>query len=102
MSKVRNMQGNSGPVANQFVIEEEGRGANGNFTRRLTFQSYDSVIAVRTRWPDGCVDTVLDADKWDYSMTTGRYRNQFLREKKADTERKIKSGEYKLDNLNRG
>ena len=29
MSKIKNMQGNSGPVANQFIIEEEGHGAHG-------------------------------------------------------------------------
>ena len=29
-----------------------------------------------------------------------KYRNQFLRENIADTRNKIKSGEYKLTNLN--
>ena len=44
--------------------------------------------------------TYLDADKWDYSQTTGKYRNQFLGETKKETEAKIKSGEYVLTNLN--
>ena len=37
-------------VKNQFIIEEEGRGALGNFIKRTTFQSYDSIIAVKTVW----------------------------------------------------
>ena len=98
--RVRNVEGNSGPVANQFIMEEEGRGALGNFTLRQTFQSYKSVIATITEWPDGRRDVVLDEGTWDYSMTTGRYRNQFLGEDKKATEKKIKSGEYKLANLN--
>ena len=35
-------------VPNQFLIKEEGRGALGNFIRRETFQSYDSIIDDRT------------------------------------------------------
>lgn len=99
-AKVSNMVGNSGPVRNQFVIEEAGQGALGNFVKRSTFQSYDSIIAVITVWPDGTRDVALDAYAWDYSKTTGKYRNRFLGESKADTERKIKSGEYTLANLN--
>lgn len=34
------------------------------------------------------------------TTTTGKYRNLFLGEKKADTQRKIDSGEYTLVNLN--
>ena len=89
----------SKPVANQFVIVEEGRGALGNFIKRETFQSYDSVIAVKTTWEDS-VKVELDAEKWDYSKTTGKYRNQFLGESKKETEAKIKAGEYVLVNLN--
>lgn len=90
--------GNS--VPNQFIITEEGRGALGNFIKRETFQSYQSIIAVRTVWPDG-TRIVLDADAWDYSQTTGKYRNQFLGESKAETLKKIKSGVYKLEKLNK-
>lgn len=47
--KVKNMTGKNGrAVPNQFVIEDEGRGALGNFTTRRVFQSYDSVIAIIT------------------------------------------------------
>jgi len=87
------------PVANQFIAEEEGRGANGNFLFREIFQSYDSVIAEKITWSDR-TDIMLDSEKWDYSVTTGKYRNQFLGESKKETEAKIKSGVYKLDNLN--
>lgn len=101
-AKVRNMTNSNGnTVANQFIIEEEGRGALGNFTLRETFQSYDSVIAVKTTWPDGQIDIKLDANSWDYSTTTGKYRNQFLGENKKETQAKINSGEYHLTNLNR-
>lgn len=61
-----------------------------------TFQSYGTNIAHVAN--DGSV--TLDQKKWDYSNTTGKYRNEFLGEKKADTQRKIQSGEYKLANLN--
>ena len=37
---------------------------------------------------------------WDYSVTTGKYRNIFLGEKKAETQAKIDSGEYILTDLN--
>ena len=59
------------------------------------FQSYASIIARKDR--DGIT---LDTSKWDYSKTTGKYRNLFLGETKKETEYKIKSGEYKLADLN--
>lgn len=98
--EVENMISKSGnAVANQFLITEEGRGVLGNFIKRETFQSYGSTIAIITTWEDS-VEVKLDKDYWDYSKTTGVYRNQFLNEGIADTRLKIKSGEYKLANLN--
>ena len=86
--KVINMTSNKGnKTANQFVIE----GNNG-----LTFQSYTSAIAFKPL--RGKIQ--LDREKWDYSVTTGKFRNIFLGEKKTETEKKIKSGEYILTNLN--
>jgi len=83
------MTGNSGrEVPNQFIIEV------GNKTY---FQSYNSIIAV----DEPGKPTILDKRYWDYSVTTGKYRNQFLSETKKETEQKIKSGEYKLRNLNK-
>jgi hypothetical protein len=88
---VSNMTGHGGrgvsnAVKNQFIIETD---------RGEVFQSYSSIIAANV---DGAI--WLDRKKWDYSATTGKYRNIFLDEKKADTERKIKSGEYILTDLN--
>lgn len=88
MMKVSNMIGRNGnKIANQFEIEAD----NGD----IVFQSYDTVIARKSAGK-----ITLDAEKWDYSRTTGKYRNLFLHESKAETERKIKSGEYTLANLN--
>ena len=86
--KVRNIEGSHGPVKNQFEIEtDEGR----------YFQSYRSIIAF---FPVNGGKVVLDRKTWNYSITTGRYRNIFLDETKKETEGKIKSGEYELGDLN--
>ena len=61
----------------------------------VLFQSYDSVIA---KIENGI--TFLDENMWDYSKTTGKYRNIFLGETKKETENKINSGIYILTNLN--
>ena len=107
--KVSNMQSNAGnDVANQFII------ADGNSE---TFQSYDSIIAKRApklvtksilddngkcidTYTDTELKTTLDERYWDYSVTTGKYRNQFLNEGIAETRSKIESGEYMLADLN--
>ena len=88
-AKVRQMKSvrSGNPVANQFIIYT----SEGNY-----FQSYDSVIAFRAN--DGKI--TLDDYYWDYSRTTGVYRNKFLGEGIADTRSKIESGEYKLADLN--
>ena len=99
--KIRNMQSpNGNDVPNQFIIEEEGHGALGNFIIKQTFQSYSAIIAIRTIWPD-MERVILDERYWDYSRTTRKYRNLFLGESETETERKIAEGIYKLDNLNR-
>jgi hypothetical protein len=87
--KVRNViSASSGnPIANQFIIYTD----DGRF-----FQSYDSIIAFR----DNSGQIYLDERTWDYSNTTGRYRNQFLGLNKRQTEREIKVGKIKLADLN--
>ncbi len=92
--KVRNMTSNrSGrEVANQFIISTDNDGAY--------FQSYNTVIAHNFIDDNGNRQIVLDPN-WDYSHTTGKYRNQFLGETKKETEAKIKSGEYKIADLNK-
>ena len=87
---VRNMLSQNGNcVPNQFIITtDEG----GQF-----FQSYNTVIAFK----HPCGQRIeLDAESWDYSTTTGKYRNLFLGEKIAETRKKIKDGTYNLVNLN--
>lgn len=86
---VQQMVSNNGtPVPNQFEIYTD----DGVF-----FQSYASIIAFKS-YSEG---VYLDKERWDASATTGKYRNQFLGESKKETEAKIKSGEYKLVDLNR-
>ena len=60
------------------------------------FQSYLSIIAIK----EGKL-VVLDKEDWDYSRTTSKYRNKFLNENKATTEKKIETGEYYLADLNK-
>jgi hypothetical protein len=96
-------------VPNQFIITDD-------YGNKL-FQSYRSVIARVSHkvvtvpiYDDNgeCIDTrteikqvvQLDRDKWDYSTTTGKYRDQFLGETKKETQAKIDSGEYILTDLN--
>ena len=93
--KVRNMISRSSgkEVANQFIIDTD----SGD---RL-FQSYNSVIVKVTRIPGQPGRRIfLDENKWDYSITTNKYRNQFLGKTKAETRKKIASGEYVLVDLN--
>jgi hypothetical protein len=88
--RIENMISQHGnPVANQFKIYTE----NGVY-----LQSYESIIAFK---PYGSGSIILDAEKWDYSKTTGKYLNQFLGEFKKDTQRKIYNGTYMLKDLNK-
>ena len=86
--KVYNMESpNGNKVANQFEIyTDEGK----------YFQSYRSVIAFK----DNKGQVFLDDYYWNYSRTTSKYRNIFLNEGIVETRKKIKSGEYKLKQLN--
>ena len=60
------------------------------------FQSYESLIAMR----DNEGKVFLDVNYWDYSTTTGKYRNIFLNENKSLTQKKINSNVYSLVDLN--
>lgn len=85
--KVENMTSSTGnPVPNQFRIwTKEGE----------YFQSYNSIIAFR---PFGLGNAKIQLGKdWAYSVTTGKYRNQFLEETKQETKAKLDSGEYILN-----
>ncbi len=86
---VYNLENSNGnKVANQFVIQD------GNIQY---FQSYNTIIA-KLDW-DKC-KVYLDSNYWNYSTTTSRFRNIFLGETRNETEKKIKSKEYILTDLN--
>ena len=66
--RVENIVSNNGnKIANQFIITGNGQ---------LTFQSYESTIVVI----DYETKEVFIGDDYDYSMTTGKYRNIFFRD----------------------
>ena len=90
---MRNNQNNH--VLNQFIIETIEK--NGNITDY--FQSYDTII-VKRKYINRDFVITLDERFWDYSRTTGKYRNLFLNETKKETLAKLKSNEYKLMDLN--
>ena len=80
LPKVENMKSSSNnDIPNQFIIR-------GNDF--VLFQSYDSPIALIK---NGITYIFKD---WNYSKTTGKYRNIFLMETKKETLDKLKSGEY--------
>lgn len=82
-------------IANQFVIRDNERNS-------VYFQSYESVIALVN---NGCL--FLDKDKWNYSRTTAKYRNMFVREyfssdyaSKEGIKEGIKEGKIIMTELN--
>ena len=80
--RVENMESSSGnKIANQFIVYLDGfiDYVDGNKKEgRKCFQSYDSIII----FIDTNGKVTLDSHYWDYSPTTGKYRNLFLGEKK--------------------
>lgn len=78
------------PVANQYVIR---------IGNKEIFQSYQTIIAIKD-YSTVPAKVLLDEKDWNYSVTTSRYRNQFLKENTEETRKKIKSGEYALAELN--
>ena len=100
---VQNMTSSNGnKVANQFVIT--------NDDKEQYYQSYNSIIVKIGHdiidKNDGItvkgvsINTYLDKKYWNFSNTTSKYRNKFLNETTKETMAKIKSGEYKLVDLN--
>lgn len=99
--KVQNMTNSRGnTVKNQFIIEDSY--TDSEICHKTAFQSYNSMIAEIVTFNSGMTETRLDRNTWDYSATTGKYRNQFLNEGIAETRKKIASGEYVLTDLNGG
>jgi len=98
--KVENITSNNGnKIANQFIVTDKHEMGN----KIEYFQSYNSMIAKKIYDNIGAyvVETFLDQKYWNYSNTTGKYRNIFLGETIKDTRAKIKSGEYILTDLNK-
>ena len=90
--KVENITSNSGnKISNQFIITDD---QNNKY-----FQSYNSIIVKIDGYYRDKI--YLDQKYWNYSNTTGKYRNIFLGENIKDTKAKIKSGEYILTDLNK-
>jgi len=90
--KVENMTSNNGnKIANQFIITTDNE---------EYFQSYKSIIAKKVLMNNQFFMIYLDKNYWDYSVTTGKYRNIFLNETKKETQKKIDNGTYILTNLN--
>ena len=95
MIKAKNIISDKGnPITNQIIITDEKKETE-------TFQSYDSIIAVKGWTKDGKRKVTLDNYYWNYSRTTSKYRNAFLGENTDRTRQKIKEGIYKLTNLNK-
>lgn len=87
MLKIENMTNkNENKVANQITITDTDNNVS-------YFKSYDQIIAKKDN-ATGAVE--LNKEYWDFSKTTGTYRNAFLGEDKKQTQAKVDSGEYKL------
>ena len=68
--KVENMKSNNrNRVPNQFIITDEEHNT-------ITFQSYNSEI-IRIDYSNEIITIFSD---YDYSVTTARYRNKFMRD----------------------
>ena len=91
--QVQNMTSNKGnKIANQFIVHDD--------YENVYFQSYNSIIVKIGSKTLGTNKTYLDENRWDYSVTTGKYRNIFLGETKKETQKKIDNGIYILTDLN--
>ncbi len=70
-----------------------------------TFVSYGSKIVFQSKSRssiDGLpLEIIVDEYYWDYSRTTGKYRNEFMNMGVQDVRNYIKEGRIKVGNLNR-
>ena len=104
MIKAKNIISDKGnPITNQIIITDSKKDSE-------TFQSYDSIIAIKEKKKERYsyavpeehkTNVTLDKYYWNYSRTTAKYRNIFLNETTEETKRKIKEGIYLLANLNK-
>ena len=78
--KVQNVYNNGREVPNQFELFYE---ENNKYYK--IFQSYSSMII---KWENGKIIEV--GSDWDYSRTTGKYRNFLARMNKKEFEKMLK------------
>lgn len=78
--KVQNVYNNGRNVANQFEIYYEE-----NNKHYKIFQSYESMIL---KWENGSLIEV--GEDWDYSRTTGKYRNLLTNTNKKQFEKMLR------------
>ncbi len=74
-------------VPNQFIIWTD---------EEQFFQSYQTIIGKR----DNEGNVTLDKNRWDYSVTTSKYRNQWLGMNTKEIKKAIDNGTIQLVNLN--
>lgn len=99
--KVENMYSwkTKNKLKNQYIIYGVEIKYKGYVRRGNVFQSYDSVIVFESF--DGRNKIVLlDEHNWNYSVTTAKYRNQFLGCTSEECRQRIDSGKYALVNFN--
>ena len=85
---VLNMKSSKGnKVPNQFIIWTD---------EEQFFQSYQTIIGRR----DNEGNVSLDKNRWDYSVTTSKYRNQWLGMNTKEIKKAIDDGTIQLVNLN--
>ena len=93
---VENMTSRSGNIVPNQVILSDMTGK--------TFVSYGSKIVYKSkdRADDGLpLEIVMDDRYWDYSRTTGKYRNEFMNMGVQQVRDHIKTGRIKIGDLNR-
>jgi hypothetical protein len=90
LKKIENLTSSRGKkIVNQFIITNE----EGQF-----FQSYESIIAFKPN--DQMKPILLDCKYWNFSSTTSKYRNQFLKCENKDIKKMTKDGDIIFVNLN--
>lgn len=79
--EIQNVKNNGREVPNQFIIfyKEDNK-------QYKVFQSYKSMIV---KWKNGIIVAV--GKDWDYSRTTGKYRNLLTGENKKEFEKMLKN-----------
>lgn len=87
--RVQNVYNNGREILNQFEIYYE----KDNKSYKV-FQSYSSMIL---KWENGKIIEI--GNNWDYSRTTGKYRNLLTGMDKKEFEKMLKN-EFKWDNEN--